>query len=129
MKFGGSSVGSAKSILSVKKIVEAANEPVIVVVSALGGITDKLIDTSRKAAAGDSSYEEGVREIVSRHVEMIREAFPAGPQQTELQHQVGEPLNEPDNLPDGQHTLRFSYIGFIIHKCLHLSILPICRSM
>ena len=43
LKFGGSSVGYVHSILSVKKIVEAVEEPVIVVVSALGGITDKLI--------------------------------------------------------------------------------------
>ena len=43
MKFGGTSVGSAKSILNVKKIVESAQKPIIVVVSALGGITDKLI--------------------------------------------------------------------------------------
>ena len=55
MKFGGTSVGSVNSILSVKRIVEAVDEPVIVVVSALGGITDKLINTSRMAAAGDAS--------------------------------------------------------------------------
>ena len=47
MKFGGTSVGSVNSILSVKRIVESAAEPVIVVVSALGGITDKLINTSK----------------------------------------------------------------------------------
>ena len=41
IKFGGTSVGSANSILSVKRIVEAVEEPVIVVVSALGGITGK----------------------------------------------------------------------------------------
>ena len=46
LKFGGTSVGSVESILSVKKIVEAEEEPVVVVVSALGGITDKLIKTS-----------------------------------------------------------------------------------
>ncbi len=48
MKFGGTSVGSVKSILSLKKIVEAEarTQPVIVVVSALDGITDKLIATS-----------------------------------------------------------------------------------
>lgn len=51
MKFGGTSVGSVNSILSVKRIVEAVDEPVIVVVSALGGITDKLINTSRMAVA------------------------------------------------------------------------------
>lgn len=49
MKFGGTSVGSVNSILSVKRIVEAVDEPVIVVVSALGGITDKLINTSKMA--------------------------------------------------------------------------------
>ena len=53
LKFGGTSVGSVESILSVKKIVEAEAEPVIVVVSALGGITDKLIKTSKLAVSGD----------------------------------------------------------------------------
>lgn len=57
IKFGGTSVGSANSILSVKRIVEAVEEPVIVVVSALGGITDKLINTSKMAAVGDAAYE------------------------------------------------------------------------
>ena len=42
MKFGGTSVGSVNSILSVKQIVEAVEEPVIVVVSALGGITRQV---------------------------------------------------------------------------------------
>ena len=69
IKFGGTSVGSANSILSVKRIVEAVEEPVIVVVSALGGITDKLINTSKMAAAGDAAYENEFREIVYRHVE------------------------------------------------------------
>ena len=58
MKFGGTSVGSVNSILSVKQLVEAVEEPVIVVVSALGGITDKLINTSQMAASGDSAYEK-----------------------------------------------------------------------
>ena len=94
MKFGGTSVGSVNSILSVKRIVEAVDEPVIVVVSALGGITDKLINTSRMAAAGDASYENEFREIVYRHVEMIKEVIPAGEAQVALQRQIGELLNE-----------------------------------
>ena len=49
LKFGGTSVGSVESILNLKKIVEACDEPVVVVVSALGGITDKLINTSKLA--------------------------------------------------------------------------------
>ena len=53
MKFGGTSVGSVKSILSLKKIVEAEarTQPVIVVVSALDGITDKLIGIRRDGKA------------------------------------------------------------------------------
>ena len=58
LKFGGTSVGSVSSMLNVKKIVEAVDDKVIVVVSALGGITDKLIKTSTMAANGDSGYEK-----------------------------------------------------------------------
>ena len=101
MKFGGTSVGSVNSILSVKKIVEAANEPVIVVVSALGGITDKLINTSKMAASGDAAYENEFREIVYRHVEMIKEVIPAGEGQVEVQRRIGELLNELKDIYQG----------------------------
>ena len=71
LKFGGTSVGSVESILNLKKIVEAQDEPVIVVVSALGGITDKLIATSKLAVAGDSTYLTSYEEMVERHHQMI----------------------------------------------------------
>ncbi len=71
LKFGGTSVGSADSILNVKSIVEACNEPVVVVVSALGGITDKLIFTSQQAQAGDIKYLDSYNEMVERHHAMI----------------------------------------------------------
>ena len=64
IKFGGTSVGSANSILSVKRIVEAVEEPVIVVVSALGGITDKLINTSKMAAAGDAAERNNFKFVL-----------------------------------------------------------------
>ncbi len=94
MKFGGTSVGSVSSVLSVKKIVEAVNEDVIVVVSALGGITDKLIKTSRMAAAGDASYEKEMKEIVNRHIEMVYTVIPAGREREILLDQVNELLSE-----------------------------------
>jgi aspartokinase/homoserine dehydrogenase 1 len=106
IKFGGTSVGSANSILSVKRIVEAINEPLIVVVSALGGITDKLINTSKMAAAGDSSYENEFREIVYRHVEMIKEVIPAGEAQVSLQRRVGELLNELKDIFQGIYLIK-----------------------
>ncbi len=106
MKFGGTSVGSVNSILSVKRIVESANEPVIVVVSALGGITDKLINTSKMAAVGDSAYEGEFREIVYRHVEMIKEVIPAGEKQVSLQRQIGELLNELKDIFQGIYLIK-----------------------
>ena len=84
MKFGGTSVGSVKSILSLKKIVEteartqpvvvvvsALTQPVVVVVSALDGITDKLIATSKMAKQGDEHYREEFDAMVTRHHQMI----------------------------------------------------------
>ncbi|MBO7569612.1 MAG: hypothetical protein J6T11_04605, partial [Bacteroidaceae bacterium] len=67
LKFGGTSVGSVESILNLKKIVEGQQEPVVVVVSALGGITDKLINTSKLAVAGDAAYLTSYEEMVERH--------------------------------------------------------------
>ena len=94
LKFGGTSVGSVNSMLSVKKIVEAVDDQVIVVVSALGGITDKLIATSRLAAAGNSSYEKGMKEIVNRHIEMVYTVIPAGKEREVLLDQVNGLLSE-----------------------------------
>ena len=74
LKFGGTSVGSVESMSSVKHIVESCREPVIVVVSALGGITDKLIGTAKIAVEGGNAYEHGFREIVDRHIAMIHGA-------------------------------------------------------
>ena len=73
LKFGGTSVGSVKSILSLKQIVEneAKKQPVVIVVSALGGITDKLLATSELALKGDEAWREEFEAMVSRHHKMI----------------------------------------------------------
>ena len=73
LKFGGTSVGSVKSISSLKRIVEneAKRQPVVVVVSALGGITDQLIATSHLAQTGDESWKEAFEQMVSRHHQLI----------------------------------------------------------
>ena len=67
LKFGGTSVGSATGLLQAKKVIESCADDIIVVVSALGGITDSLIQTSRTAAAGDESYESLLKTIKERH--------------------------------------------------------------
>jgi len=73
LKFGGTSVGSVKSILCLKKIVEkeAKKQPVVVVVSALGGITDKLLTTAQLALNGDEGYKDEYDLMVKRHHQMI----------------------------------------------------------
>lgn len=76
LKFGGSSVGTPDSILRVKAIVEAARRPVIVVVSALGGVTDALIGLSETARRGGISYREAMDALRERHHRMVEEVIP-----------------------------------------------------
>lgn len=73
LKFGGTSVGSANSILSLKEIVEqqSLQQPVIVVVSALSGITDKLIETAQLATTGNIEYKKDFETIALRHYDII----------------------------------------------------------
>ena len=56
LKFGGTSVGSVENILKVKEIVESTGTNTIVVVSAMSGITDKLISTAKTAASGIDTF-------------------------------------------------------------------------
>lgn len=73
LKFGGSSVGTTATISNVKKIVESAKDDLIVVVSALGGVTDQLIGLSQQAAAGDEQYRVGLASLQERHHSMVME--------------------------------------------------------
>ena len=75
MKFGGTSVGSVESIQNLKRIVEAEKKPVVVVVSALGGITDLLLKTSRLALNGDEHWRQEFSAIKQRHFDMIDTLF------------------------------------------------------
>lgn len=76
LKFGGTSVGSAENILKVKEIVEATGTDVIVVVSAMSGITDRLIATAHRAAEGDTTFETLFTEITDRHIATVNEVVP-----------------------------------------------------
>lgn len=100
LKFGGTSVGTVQSLSNVKEIVEGCDEPVIVVVSALGGITDKLIATARTAVAGDSAYEILFKEIVDRHHSVIEGIVPSE-HQPEITTKVDTLLDELGNIYKG----------------------------
>jgi aspartokinase/homoserine dehydrogenase 1 len=108
LKFGGTSVGSVKSILSLKNIVEAEarTQPVIVVVSALGGITDKLIATSQMALRGDDRWRDEFDAMVTRHHQMIDTIITDDKKRVDL-------FNKVDQLFD---QLKSIYYGvFLIH--------------
>lgn len=76
LKFGGTSVGSVESILCLKRIVESEKQQVVVVVSALSGITDKLIETAKLAVNGNERYLEEYEMIVERHKTMVDSIIP-----------------------------------------------------
>lgn len=105
MKFGGTSVGSVDSILNVKEIIERQTEPVIVVVSALGGITDKLIKTSLMAVEGDCAYQQSFEEIKTRHEEMIDDIIPAGEKRDKLMATVSGLLDELRSIYQGVYLI------------------------
>ena len=73
LKFGGTSVANAQNIKLAIQIIEnkVKNNQLIVVVSALSGVTDMLINTSNKAASKDESYKKNLEEIKQKHIETI----------------------------------------------------------
>lgn len=104
LKFGGTSVGSVESLRNVKSIVESANEPVIVVVSALGGLTDRLISTAKVAVAG-GDYLDDYNQMVSRHHRIIDELVPEEKRQ-QLYVVVNTLLEELGNIYKGVSLIR-----------------------
>lgn len=108
LKFGGTSVGSVESITSLKNIVEAEEEKVVVVVSALGGITDKLIATSRLAVEGNEGYKAEFEAMAERHHTMINAIIRDEEKHRRLTATVDELLEE----------LRSIYYGVYLIKDL-----------
>lgn len=105
LKFGGTSVGTVESLRNVKSIVESADEPVIVVVSALGGLTDKLISTARVAAAGGDAYFADYQAMVKRHHDIIEGIVPQEKRQ-QLYVIVNALLDELGNIYKGVSLIR-----------------------
>ncbi len=92
LKFGGSSVGSHEGLTNLKNIVEGQHSPCIVVVSALGGVTDLLLNTARQASVGDPTYHGGVEKLYNRHHDLIKSIITDHPQ--ELIEEIDTLLSE-----------------------------------
>ncbi|MBC8084630.1 MAG: bifunctional aspartate kinase/homoserine dehydrogenase I [Hymenobacter sp.] len=106
LKFGGSSVATAANLQRVARLVEAAARltPTVVVVSALGGTTDALIEAGRLAAAGSDEYRVHLKQLEERHLAAVRGLLPI-PDQSAVLSLVKTYCNELDSLCDGVFAL------------------------
>ena len=106
LKFGGTSVANAQNIKLVLDIVskKAADEKLVVVVSALSKVTDMLLLASKKAAAGDESFKEILIEIEKKHLEALKELIPVTEQSSLLSH-IKRIINHLETLLDGCYLL------------------------
>lgn len=76
LKFGGSSVANAENIQKVVGIVKNNSEEQIVVVSALGGVTDQLLKAGALAAVADEAYKEVLLQLEKKHLDAARALLP-----------------------------------------------------
>ena len=104
MKFGGTSVGTVESLRNVKAIVEGCDEQVIVVVSALGGFTDKLIATAKAAAEG-KDYEADYQAMIARHNNIVDQMVNPDDRE-EITSKVDTLLEELGNIYKGVSLIR-----------------------
>lgn len=101
MKFGGSSVANPNSLQQVKNIIEKEREPVIVVVSALGGVTDRLLLAADFALNGNSGYKPLIDEIISRHEELIQQMVISPADNEEIRQKAQQLFDELRNILQG----------------------------
>lgn len=104
LKFGGTSVGTASSLRAVKEIVLSHEVPPVVVVSALGGLTDRLIATANMAASRDRAYEAEISAMLNRHLDIIRELVPAQ-SQGHVSHEIKDLAAELEQIYKGVYLI------------------------
>ena len=102
LKFGGTSVANAENINKVVAIVKKAiiKDKTVVVVSALGGITDLLLMAAELAADGNELYKEKLITIEQRHMEAVKQLIPVA-QQSQLLSLVKKGCNEIEDICNG----------------------------
>ena len=106
LKFGGSSVGTTNGIRNVKKIVSSQKGQVIVVVSALGGVTDQLIKTAQMASVGNKAYEDELCVLTNRHYDLINDNITTGNKRDELLAKVEQLLGELRDIFQGIYLIK-----------------------
>jgi aspartokinase/homoserine dehydrogenase 1 len=107
VKFGGSSVANAENIKKVMAIVRIAMEKssTLVVVSAMGGVTDLLLKIGSMAASGEDGYKNLLQEVETRHLDVVRGLLPIQQQSATLSL-VKQHFNQLEGMCDGLFLLR-----------------------
>jgi aspartokinase/homoserine dehydrogenase 1 len=107
LKFGGSSVANAENIEKVVTIIKqrSAEKKTIVVVSALGGVTDILLDCGQLAAAGNEGFRQKLQLIEARHMETVKSLIPVT-QQSRILSLVKTQCNELEDIYNGIFLLK-----------------------
>ncbi len=104
LKFGGYAIDSVENILKVKEVIESQSEPVIVVVSAFHGITDKLLELSRLAAERDKNFFRLHNEIEAKHIDIIQ-ALLEEPTRTAVLNRINTYLKDLISIINGVYQL------------------------
>ncbi|MFZ9002863.1 MAG: bifunctional aspartate kinase/homoserine dehydrogenase I [Robiginitalea sp.] len=104
LKFGGSSVADPEAIGRTLSIVRQSEQPVLVVVSALGGITDLLLEAARLASGQEEAWKQRLEVIELRHLEVVRGLIPIA-EQAPVLSRVKKDLNILETLLEGAYLI------------------------
>jgi bifunctional aspartokinase / homoserine dehydrogenase 1 len=108
LKFGGTSCGTVASIQAVLEIIkgkQAQEKGVAAVFSAMGGVTNKLLEAGAKATDGDLTYLEIIQAIENRHFEVVRALIDVK-SQSKVFANIRTIINELDDLLKGISLIR-----------------------
>ena len=103
LKFGGTSVGSVDSIRQIQQIIAKQTDDCIVVVSALGGITDQLLKAAHLALQSGETYMEVYQQIRQRHLDMVNTLIDNATVRQMLLHELDGILDELRSILFGVH--------------------------
>lgn len=106
LKFGGTSVGSVDSIRQIQHIISQQTDDCIVVVSALGGITDQLLRAAHLALVNGEEYMEVYQQIRQRHLDMIQTLIENTTVRQMLCHEIERILDELRSILFGVHLIK-----------------------
>ena len=106
LKFGGTSVGSVDSIRQIQHIISQQTDDCIVVVSALGGITDQLLRAAHLALENGEEYMEVYQQIRQRHLDMIQTLIENTTVRQMLCHEIERILDELRSILFGVHLIK-----------------------